>query len=101
MTTFLISYRMPRNFVPGSPGAVGAWMSFFDGMGDGLLDRGNPVFESGTLGNCGPDTTLGGYSLVEADDLESARALVKECPGLAAGGGVEVGVITELNGSPE
>ena len=52
MTTFLISYRMPRNFVPGRPGAVGAWMSFFDGMGDGLLDRGNPVFESGTLGNC-------------------------------------------------
>jgi hypothetical protein len=54
-------------------------------MGANLVDRGNPVFESSTLGNCATDTVLGGYSLVTADDLEAAVALAKGCPALEEG----------------
>lgn len=101
MTTFLFSYRMPEGYVPGRPDAVGTWMSYFDTLGDHLLDAGNPVFESGSVGRCGPGTTLGGYSMVEAEDLESALVLAQGSPGLGEGGGVEVGVVTFLVGAPE
>ena len=97
MTTFLFSYRMPEDYTPGRGDAVAAWNAWFEEMGASLVDRGNPVFESAALGNCGAGTTPGGYSLVTADDLEEAVALAKGCPALAEGAGVEVGVITELN----
>jgi hypothetical protein len=97
MAKFLFSYRMPKAYVPGRPDAVAAWSAWFQGMGDSVTDRGNPVFESASLGRTGEDTALGGYSLITADDLEAALALAKGCPALAEGAGVEVGVITELN----
>ncbi len=97
MATYLLSYRMPKEYRPGSPDTMAAWNAWFDGMGAHLLDRGNPVFESRAIGNCGSDTRPGGYSLVTADDLEAALALARGCPALEDGAGVEVGVITELN----
>jgi hypothetical protein len=70
---------------------------WFEELGAHLVDRGNPVFESRTIGNCGDDTDLGGYTLFTADDIEAAVALASGCPMLEAGGGVEVGKLTELN----
>ena len=96
MPTFLFAYRMPDDYTPGRPGAVEAWNSWFEGVGDAVVDRGNPVFESTSLGRSGAGTNLGGYSIVRADDLESAVAVAKGCPSLDGGGGVEVGVITEI-----
>jgi hypothetical protein len=101
MTTFLFSYRMPTGYAPGRPDALAAWRSFFEGIGGDLLDMGNPVFESAAVGNCGPDTTLGGYSLVRADNLDDAVALAGASPGMTEGGGVEVGVITGLGGASQ
>jgi hypothetical protein len=97
MTTFLFSYRMPKGFVPGRPDAVAAWTAWFEKMGASVIDRGNPVFESASLGHYGDDTTLGGYSLITAEDLDTALSMAKDCPALAEGAGVEVGVITEVN----
>lgn len=97
MAKFLFSYRMSRDYTPGRPEMVTAWKTWFQGMGGSLLELGNPVFESSTLGNCGSQTQLGGYSIIEADDLQAAEAIGKGCPALDADGGVEVGVITELD----
>jgi len=97
MTTFLFSYRMPKGYVPSRTDAAAAWTAWFEELGTSVSDRGNPVFESASLGHCGDDTTLGGYSLITAEDLEEALALAKGCPVLAEGAGVEVGVITEIN----
>jgi hypothetical protein len=97
MPTFVFTYRMPRDYVPGGAETMAAWTAWFDSMGENLADRGNPVFESTDLGNCGYRTQLGGYSFVTAEDLESAVALAKGSPALAAGGGVEVGAVTVLN----
>jgi hypothetical protein len=66
-------------------------------MGAQVVDRGNPVFEARSLGNCGTDTTLGGFSLVTADDFEAAIALAQGCPFLQRGGGVEIGEVTILD----
>jgi hypothetical protein len=97
MPTFVFTYRMPKDYVPGGADTMAAWAAWFDSMGANLADRGNPVFDSAGLGNCGRDTALGGYSFVIAEDLESAVALAKGSPALESGGGVEVGAVTVLN----
>ena len=97
MPTFVLSYRMSTDYVPGGPDTLAKWTAWFDGMGESLSDPGNPVFESSALGNVGEGTRLGGYSFVIADDLESAVALAKGSPAIEAGGGVEVGAVTVLN----
>ena len=99
MTTFLFSYRMPKGYVPRGSDAVAAWTAWFEEMGTSVIDRGNPVFESASLGLHGSDTQLGGYSLITAEDLDTALAMTKGCPALTEGGGIEVGVITEVSPS--
>ncbi len=97
MATFVLTYRSPKGYVPGSsPETMAAWQAWFEGMGDQLTDVGKPVIDRTSLGNCGLDTQLGGYSLISADDLESATVLAKGCPHLTHGGGVEVGALGEV-----
>lgn len=40
--------------------------------------------------------TPGGYSIVTADDLQSALSMANSCPAVTRGGGVEVGVLASL-----
>ena len=94
MTTYLFTYRTPKDSAPGGEGIIEAWNAFFEGLGTNLIDPGNPVFESTTVGYCGTDINpLGGYSIIEADDLDAALEKTTSCPVLASGGGVEVGVV--------
>jgi hypothetical protein len=96
MPKYVFVYRAPKGFVPGQPESVDAWTQFHATLEGRLIDFGNPVFDSSSIGNCADDTQLGGYTFVTADDLESAVALAKGSPTLRIGGGVEVGEITEL-----
>jgi hypothetical protein len=97
MTTFVFSYRMPQAYTPGRPETVAAWTAWFEDLGASVADTGQPVLESTTLGDCGPRTRLGGYSLITADDLDTALALAKGCPSLRQGGGIEVGMLGTLD----
>jgi hypothetical protein len=81
----------------GSADAMAAWNAWFQRLGPNLVDRGNPVFDRTALGNCGGDTVLGGYTLVNAENLDEAITLARTCPVLLEGGGVEVGELTILN----
>ncbi len=96
MPKFLFSYRMPRDYTPGGPDAMAAWTGWFEELGSAILEPGNPTFESTTLGSTPGDTRLGGYTIVEAEDLDAATTMAKGSPALAAGGGVEVGLIAEI-----
>jgi hypothetical protein len=60
MPTFVLTYRMPRDYVPRGPQTMASWAAWFDSMGGHLPDRGNPVFESAELGDCGLGRRLGG-----------------------------------------
>ena len=96
MPSFVFTYRT----APGTtrtPESAQAWRSWFDAMGDHLADIGKPGIEAAAVGNCGPDTRLGGYSLITADDLDAALEVAKGCPGLARGGGVEVAQLGEVS----
>jgi hypothetical protein len=75
-----------------------AWNAFFEDLGEALVDPGNPASQSTSLGNCGGDiAALAGYSVIEAEDLDAATRLAQNVPLLATGGGVEIGVITNLD----
>jgi YCII-related domain len=97
MKSFLFVYRSPRDYTPGRPETFAAWEGWFKSMGASLADFGNPVFERHTLGRTADDTVLGGYSLINADDLDAAIAIAQGCPHIGEGGGVEVGELTPLD----
>ena len=79
-----------------------AWQSWLGGMGDAVVDQGNPVGQSSTVHSDGSVTGDGGanptsgYSLVSADDIDQALSLAKGCPILEAGGSVEVAEAMEM-----
>ncbi len=95
MSKFVLSFRAPksRTLTAAQEAAWGEWFGQIRGR---IADFGNRVGEASPLGNVGADTTLGGYTVIDADDLESAVALAKGCPGLQHGGGVEVGAIVDM-----
>ncbi len=97
MATFLLSYRHPTNYT-GSAEIAARWAAWFEELGTSVVDLGNPVFTRSALGTCGPDTALGGYKLIAAEDLDEAVALARGCPLLQEGGGVEVGELTPVSG---
>lgn len=96
MAKFILTYHAPEDYTPGSADSIAAWRSWFDGMGDRLDDIGQPVFHRTIVGTVGDGTELGGYSLVNADDLEDAVTLANGCPFLQNGGGVAVGKLEDL-----
>ena len=65
------------------------WMNWFNSIGNHLVDLGNPI-QGGTLVKGGQRTELtsfdelvGGYSLINAKDIDEAVALVATCPNAA------------------
>lgn len=97
MATFVFAYRAPKDYTPGSPEKTAAWSGWFASLGASVQDVGNPVVRRTSVGQCGDETVLGGYSLVTAEDLESAVILAKGCPFASSGGGVEVGELVHID----
>jgi hypothetical protein len=96
MATYVLSYRNPKGYTP-TPQTRAQWMAWFDGMGDALVNLGQPVGLRSNLGNCDSDTTeLGGYSIVSAPDLATAVAIAEGCPALGRDGGIEVGELLDV-----
>jgi hypothetical protein len=71
-----------------------AWTDWFGRLGSALVDGGNPISRAKAISPDGSvmDATSAptGYSIIKADDLDSAVALAKGCPVLAGGAAVVV-----------
>ena len=99
MGKYVFSYRVPADYRPG-PETGDEWRAWLGGMGSSLVDFGAAVTDYAWLGEVGGSgSRLAGYSVVSAEDLESAVALAKDCPALRVGGGVEVGPVMEGEGA--
>lgn len=74
---------------------MAAWGAWLGGLGESIVDAGNPfggaktVAADGSVSD-GGSSDLTGYSILKADDLDGAVAFAKECPHLAAKGTIEV-----------
>jgi hypothetical protein len=99
MAKYVFSFRVPSDYAPGAETAA-EWQAWFGGLGSALVDIGNAVTDYASLGEVGGSgSRMIGYSVVSAEDTDSALALAKDCPALRAGGGIEVGPVMEAAGS--
>ncbi|KZY47304.1 hypothetical protein A3731_30110 [Roseovarius sp. HI0049] len=76
------------------------WQDWMDVMGRACLDEGGRVGWSKTVRSAGiahngGTNPLAGYTIVEAEDIETACEIAKGCPILASGGSVEVAPVSE------
>jgi hypothetical protein len=74
---------------------MAAWGAWMGGLGDAIVDAGNPFGPSAVVASDGAvsqgaPSGLTGYSIITADSLDVAITQVKDCPVLASGGAVEV-----------
>jgi hypothetical protein len=98
MDTYLLVHRHPHNYV-GRPDTFAAWEAWFDKFGDALVDLGNPVLGDRTVAsNAGTPLPLGGYTIINAENVDEATRLAQGCPTVAEGGAVEVGRLTPTPG---
>ena len=117
MSQFLYLYRMPeaaRQQAMGTPEQAQqnmqrwmAWMKELDAQGH-LKDRGQPLERTGKVVRGqqktvtdGPFTEakdlVGGFTIVEARDIDEAVQLSRGCPILEGGGSVEVLPVMPMN----
>jgi hypothetical protein len=66
-----------------------AWQDFLGGIGDKLVDQGNPFGASQAVNGNGA-LKASGYSVVTAGSLDEAVSMAKGCPIFDRGGNVEV-----------
>lgn len=104
MSKYIFIYhggKMPETPEEGAR-VMADWMSWLAGMGDAVVDSGNPVGPSSTVQSDGLITRDGGsnpvsgYSLVSADSMEQALNMAKGCPILKMEGTVEVAVTIDI-----
>jgi hypothetical protein len=74
--------------------AMKRWGGWFGGLGQAVVDAGNPFGPSTSVaengGGSGASSNLSGYSILTASSLADAAQLAKDCPVIAAGGSVEI-----------
>jgi hypothetical protein len=65
--------------------AMGAWKVWADKCGSGLVDMGSPLgngLKVSDSGSVASDKGVVGYSILQAEDMEGAKKLLKEHPHL-------------------
>lgn len=93
MKKFIVLYIAPQSaqaqMAESSPEAaqegMKAWLEWAERTGGGLVDMGNPLGagkEITMTGATDTTTNVAGYGIIQAEDLESAQALLKDHPHL-------------------
>ncbi|MDH3680081.1 MAG: hypothetical protein OEV40_09065 [Acidimicrobiia bacterium] len=104
MTKYVLTYHGGSG-MPEDPAEIerlmGAWGTWFEGMGEAVVDGGNPFGDSTTVSpdgstSSGRSIDVSGYSILNADSLEAAVDLAKGCPVLEGGGTVQVSEALEM-----
>ena len=99
MADFVLLYRGGSNpeTDEARAAAMQAWTSWFGELGGAVKDGGNPFTETarsissdGSIGDLSSQSLATGYSIIEADSLDTAATLAKGCPVLSDGGEVHV-----------
>ena len=74
--------------------SMDAWMGWFGKLGKDVVDIGAPTKPGKVVGKSGTkaigNNPVTGYSIIKADDLDTAVAKAKSCPNIADGGQVAV-----------
>jgi len=99
MAKYVFFFRVPAGYAPDA-GTAAEWQAWFADLGPALADVGHAITDHASVGEVGSsDVRMVAYSVIAAEDMESALALAKGCPVMRVGGGVEVGPVLEVAAS--
>lgn len=77
------------------------YMEWLSSLGDAAVSPANPlkntsmVHPDGSV-TAGGETTMSGYTIIEADSMETALSIAKACPFLEIGGSLEVSELAKM-----
>lgn len=102
MPKYVFAYhggKMPDTPEEGAK-VMARWQAWFAGMGDAVIDGGNPVGPSKTVtgegvNDDGGANPISGYSLIQAASIDDAVAIAQSCP-ILENGTVEVAEAFDL-----
>lgn len=105
MPEFIFTYhggKMPETPEEGAEG-MAKWQAWADSLGSTLINPGTPVGVTRVLTPDGvsaesASNPIMGFSIIEAENMEAALALLKECPHLEYGGTLEVSEMLPIPG---
>lgn len=102
MPKFIFAYHGGKKPETPEAGAkmMADWKAWFSGLGDAIVEPGNPVGMSKTVTTSGVDDNggsnpLAGYTVIQADNIDAACALCKNSPHLN-GGTIEVAELMDI-----
>ncbi len=81
--------------------AVAPWMEWAERCGSALVDPGSPLMGGQTLSKSGSspsDKGVVGYSILQAEDMEAAKAMLESHPHLEWMAGCEIDVHETMHG---
>lgn len=96
MPKFLLTFRAPSEPVAPNEETSAAWMQWFGQINDSVVEMGDGVGPARRVGNVEGGQRVGGYTIIEAADLNAAAEIASSSPSVAGGYGVEVGQLLEI-----
>ena len=81
--------------------AVAPWMEWAERVGSALVDAGSPLMGGQTLSRSGSspsDKGVVGYSILQAEAMQAAKALLEDHPHLEWMAGCEIEVYESMHG---
>ena len=103
MKRFIVIYHAPfsamEQMATASPEDMKPWMDWAAKCGDGLVDWGTPLGGGQKLSKSGSSSSnknVIGYSILQAEDMEGAKALLREHPHLDLAARCEIEVHESL-----
>jgi hypothetical protein len=103
MANYIIAYHGGKK--PASPeegkAGMAKWQVWLEDLGEAVVNPGTPLGKSRIVSASGvsPDggkNPMSGYSIVEADSIDSALEMASQCPFLETGGTLEVAEILKM-----
>ena len=79
------------------------YMEWLSSLGDAAISPANPFKNTSTVSpdgtvTGGGNTTMSGFTIIEADSMDAALSVAKACPFLDIGGSLEVSELVEMPG---
>lgn len=103
MADYMLAFHggsMPETEEEGAK-VMAAWGAWMQGIGENMVNPGNPVGMSKTVSasgvaDDGGSNPLSGFTIIKADTIEGACEIASGCPIIDAGGSVEVAPIVAM-----
>jgi len=79
------------------------YMGWLSSLGNSVVSPANPLKDTCTVNSDGSitdggTTTMSGYTIIEADSMETAQSVARACPFLEIGGALEVSELVKMPG---